>query len=295
MPLQPKHKSGKPVNKQQERYKCEHDGCLKAFGTKTGLNKHGLSHTQSRPHKCAWPKCSKGFNQRSALNIHWNTHTKAEAYRCGICPRSFRDPAPRSRHRKKQHGEIVVCICHRCDARIKRVDHFFTHLQKRHGTDWWSLSPEQYPAQVMMVYQGKAPPPMPYSFLKAEDDILHQSAPSPDASDSAWNTSSLGDWMLNSASTVSTHRWSQVSSLVEYGPDPYTQAGGASGLLPGYASQSSGWSQATTLSTPMEGRDYSARPQLYHDTYRLIQQQPSSYGSTWNIGAGTDWLLSQGI
>ncbi|KAF8499995.1 hypothetical protein JB92DRAFT_3099213 [Gautieria morchelliformis] len=61
------------------------------------------------------------------------------------------------------------------------------------------------------IYQTGTTSPLPgsYSFPRAGDDIPDQTAPrytpSLNASDSAWNTSSLGDSMLNSASSRTTH------------------------------------------------------------------------------------------
>lgn len=56
-------------------FKCDYEGCGKAFATGYGLKSHTRVHTGEKPYKCPEEGCDKGFKTSGDLQKHVRTHT----------------------------------------------------------------------------------------------------------------------------------------------------------------------------------------------------------------------------
>ncbi|KIJ32084.1 hypothetical protein M422DRAFT_126401, partial [Sphaerobolus stellatus SS14] len=80
--------------------------CPSSFGTEYDLARHKDTHMGNKRYKCAFDGCNRKFTQKGQLAAHLNTHTQAKPYSCNKCPKSFSDPAAKSRHQREQHGGV---------------------------------------------------------------------------------------------------------------------------------------------------------------------------------------------
>lgn len=137
----PAEKSGKATDKliphkvkksnQKGRYKCELDGCIMTFQTKTELQlhegnrcpvdgcrkkfnshkyaiQHQRVHDDDRPLKCSWEGCSMSFKWAWARTEHLRVHTGERPYVCKVkgCGLTFRFVSDFSRHRRKMEHYV---------------------------------------------------------------------------------------------------------------------------------------------------------------------------------------------
>ncbi|MBV98806.1 zinc finger domain-containing protein, partial [Eschrichtius robustus] len=80
--------------KDGKTYRCRM--CSLTFYSKSEMQIHSKSHTETKPHKC--PHCSKTFANSSYLAQHIRIHSGAKPYSCNFCEKSFRQLSHLQQH-----------------------------------------------------------------------------------------------------------------------------------------------------------------------------------------------------
>ena len=94
---------------------CRH--CGKAYGSKSGLRQHELSHAKVGPHMC----CGKIFYSQANLTRHkCNVHEEEKAFACNQCDKNFAIKADLERHRKREKKEFKF-TCDMCGEKLYRM------------------------------------------------------------------------------------------------------------------------------------------------------------------------------
>ena len=65
----------KRTHSRERPYKCDVDGCDKAFTQSGTLAQHKHTHTGEKPYKCDVDGCDKAFAYSNKLARHKRTHT----------------------------------------------------------------------------------------------------------------------------------------------------------------------------------------------------------------------------
>ena len=78
------------------KYKCDHEGCGKAFISHGQHQNHIRIHTGELPFQCEI--CSKKFRQKAHLTTHMRVHSGELPYNCDNCHKSFKFLASRNTH-----------------------------------------------------------------------------------------------------------------------------------------------------------------------------------------------------
>eukprot|EP00095_Tigriopus_kingsejongensis_P005837 snap_masked-scaffold425_size175135-processed-gene-0.17 protein:Tk05837 transcript:snap_masked-scaffold425_size175135-processed-gene-0.17-mRNA-1 annotation:"zinc finger protein glis3-like" len=93
------------VHTKEKPYKCEHEGCDRAFARLENRKIHFRSHTGDKPFSCKYAKefnCSKKFSNSSDRAKHEQTHKDPKPYRCEVvgCTKRYTDPSSLRKHVK---------------------------------------------------------------------------------------------------------------------------------------------------------------------------------------------------
>lgn len=88
---------------QSLKYKCNYEGCKKAFRVKHHLINHLRSHTKESPFRCTFEGCSSAFRQKHALTIHLRKHT-LDFIACDHCKSPFVTQFQLKKHLDKCNG-----------------------------------------------------------------------------------------------------------------------------------------------------------------------------------------------
>lgn len=113
----------------QRDYKCDYQGCEKAFYKKEDLIRHIRVHTDERPYKCAFRNCTKSFKQKSELIDHSNVHTGMLPYECDVCGKQFAYQ-PVLRGHTKVH-DTAKYDCELCGIKLKSRSSLVCHRQSQ--------------------------------------------------------------------------------------------------------------------------------------------------------------------
>ncbi|WP_419535734.1 C2H2-type zinc finger protein [Endozoicomonas sp.] len=73
-------------------FRCDFDGCEKAFKKRSGLKTHLFIHKPISKYRCSYPECSEKsyFRDKHQLDRHTRSrHTKEKPYECELCHKSF--------------------------------------------------------------------------------------------------------------------------------------------------------------------------------------------------------------
>ncbi|KAG9334278.1 hypothetical protein JZ751_008260 [Albula glossodonta] len=110
--------------------------CPRAFYYLSDLERHSITHSQSKPHVC--PLCSKAFKRSSHLERHKHIHTGQRNFICPICSKRFREAGELLRHQRVHTGEKPF-QCPQCHMRFAERNTLRRHAKRKHqdqqGTD----------------------------------------------------------------------------------------------------------------------------------------------------------------
>ncbi|PAA71459.1 hypothetical protein BOX15_Mlig021779g1 [Macrostomum lignano] len=92
----------------EKPYKCNFQGCHKAYSRLENMKTHQRSHTGEKPYPCEVPGCGKAFSNASDRAKHQNrTHSSEKPYVCRAavgCSKRYTDPSSLRKHIKTVHG-----------------------------------------------------------------------------------------------------------------------------------------------------------------------------------------------
>lgn len=115
--------------KDGKTYRCRM--CSLTFYSKSEMQIHSKSHTETKPHKC--PHCSKTFANSSYLAQHIRIHSGAKPYSCNFCEKSFRQLSHLQQHTRihsKMHTETIKPHkCPHCSKSFANASYLAQHLR----------------------------------------------------------------------------------------------------------------------------------------------------------------------
>ncbi|KAJ8392837.1 hypothetical protein AAFF_G00070410 [Aldrovandia affinis] len=103
--------------------------CPRAFYYLSDLERHSITHSQSKPHVC--PLCSKAFKRSSHLERHKHIHTGQRNFICPICSKRFREAGELLRHQRVHTGEKPF-QCPQCHMRFAERNTLRRHAKRKH-------------------------------------------------------------------------------------------------------------------------------------------------------------------
>lgn len=86
-----------------EYFLCPVNGCEKAFLWKSELERHQITHENSKPYACPYESCEKAFKRFDALRVHYQSHSEEPQFSCSIpgCQAKFKENPALKYHMKK--------------------------------------------------------------------------------------------------------------------------------------------------------------------------------------------------
>ncbi|XP_067884319.1 zinc finger protein 384-like isoform X2 [Heterodontus francisci] len=107
--------------------------CPLSFGSKSEMQLHAKSHTESKPHHC--PHCSKTFANTSYLAQHIRIHSGAKPYNCSYCQKNFRQLSHLQQHTRIHTGDRPYkCAQPGCDKSFTQLSNLQSH-RRQHNKD----------------------------------------------------------------------------------------------------------------------------------------------------------------
>uniref|UniRef100_A0A8D1P406 Zinc finger protein 384 n=1 Tax=Sus scrofa TaxID=9823 RepID=A0A8D1P406_PIG len=126
--------------KDGKTYRCRM--CSLTFFSKSEMQIHSKSHTETKPHKC--PHCSKTFANSSYLAQHIRIHSGAKPYSCNFCEKSFRQLSHLQQHTRihsKMHTETIKPHkCPHCSKTFANTSYLAQHLRIHSGAKPYNCS-----------------------------------------------------------------------------------------------------------------------------------------------------------
>ncbi|XP_072334788.1 uncharacterized protein [Scyliorhinus torazame] len=117
--------------KDGKSYRCRI--CPLTFLSKSEMQIHAKSHTESKPHHC--PHCSKTFANTSYLAQHIRIHSGAKPYNCSYCQKSFRQLSHLQQHTRIHTGDRPYkCVQPGCDKSFTQLSNLQSH-RRQHNKD----------------------------------------------------------------------------------------------------------------------------------------------------------------
>ncbi|XP_028836945.1 C2H2 finger domain transcription factor crzA isoform X2 [Denticeps clupeoides] len=103
--------------------------CPRAFYYLSDLERHSITHSQSKPHVCQL--CGKAFKRSSHLERHKHIHTGQRNFVCAICNKRFREAGELRRHQRVHTGEKPF-QCPLCHMRFAELNTLRRHTKRKH-------------------------------------------------------------------------------------------------------------------------------------------------------------------
>ncbi|XP_050533565.1 zinc finger protein 236-like isoform X2 [Daktulosphaira vitifoliae] len=79
----------KRIHTGSKPFKCNEQGCVKAFATKCSLEYHTITHL-GKMKRAVCPLCNGLFATTSSMRIHLRQHTGEKPFKCPVCGDAFR-------------------------------------------------------------------------------------------------------------------------------------------------------------------------------------------------------------
>nr|XP_044995606.1 zinc finger protein 384 isoform X6 [Jaculus jaculus] len=107
--------------------------CSLTFYSKSEMQIHSKSHTETKPHKC--PHCSKTFANSSYLAQHIRIHSGAKPYSCNFCEKAFRQLSHLQQHTRIHTGDRPYKCAHPgCEKAFTQLSNLQSH-RRQHNKD----------------------------------------------------------------------------------------------------------------------------------------------------------------
>ncbi|KAG9355775.1 hypothetical protein JZ751_000616 [Albula glossodonta] len=116
-------------------YRCRM--CAVTFFSKSDMQIHAKSHTETKPHKC--PHCSKSFANSSYLAQHIRIHSGAKPYTCSYCQKTFRQLSHLQQH-TRNHTEAKPHKCPHCSKSFANSSYLAQHIRIHSGAKPYTCS-----------------------------------------------------------------------------------------------------------------------------------------------------------
>ncbi|KAG5871492.1 hypothetical protein JTB14_030829 [Gonioctena quinquepunctata] len=110
-------------------YSCKYEGCGKVYPSRTALNKHETTHTDSVKHICS--ECGLNFKTYDTYRYHMNKH-KGKKFLCSICGRTFILSVNLKNHMLAHRGGRPF-RCSFCDKTYTTYTPLNKHMRKYHA------------------------------------------------------------------------------------------------------------------------------------------------------------------
>ena len=120
----------------EKPFKCDFDGCEKAFSEYSTLATHKLIHTGEKPFKCDVDGCDSAFARSSHLVIHKRTHTGEKPFKCDVdgCDAAFSQSSALATHKRIHTGEKPFkCDFDGCEAAFSDKSRLNSHKEAWHS------------------------------------------------------------------------------------------------------------------------------------------------------------------
>ena len=131
-------------------FKCEEEGCNKAFLRDSHLKAHIKSHHENRRDwECDWPGCGQGFATGQRMRNHRKRHEEKEQLKCTgypPCEQVFRKPETLQRHIASVHLKDKPYACDHvdqetgefCGRKFNQPHSLSQHFEREHsGNRFW--------------------------------------------------------------------------------------------------------------------------------------------------------------
>ncbi|XP_058863887.1 zinc finger protein 653-like isoform X2 [Acipenser ruthenus] len=121
------------VHKKGRTEVCSHPGCGKKFYLLNHLQRHMVTHSETRDFTCTL--CDKSFKRKNHLEVHQRTHTGETPLQCQYCGFQCRQRASLNWHMKKKHTPAAVqydYTCELCGKGFEKAESVKFHKLKSH-------------------------------------------------------------------------------------------------------------------------------------------------------------------
>ncbi len=146
-------------NDQEEFIYCPIPGCKKVFLYQSEVERHQITHNNSKPYVCPHEDCIKSFKRQDALRVHLQNHSTELQFFCSIpgCEAKFKAKTALkyhlSKHKKSELQEISNSSGHQKapfpKAKSKEI------LAKRKFSRCQSTEEEFNPTKLLFLQEGE--------------------------------------------------------------------------------------------------------------------------------------------
>ena len=124
------------VHTGERPFQCQQRGCEKTFADKGRLARHMRIHTGERQFRCPHRGCYKTFTENGSLTAHLRVHTGERPFRCQQdgCGKAFTEKGNLTKHYRVHTGERPFrCQEKGCGKAFAQAGHLATHRRVHTG------------------------------------------------------------------------------------------------------------------------------------------------------------------
>ncbi|XP_037093961.1 zinc finger protein 436-like isoform X2 [Pollicipes pollicipes] len=115
----------------EQPWRCEYEGCERAFRSCASLEVHVVNHTGNRQFCC--DVCQKRFSTKHRLASHYRIHTGERPFQCDLCGRQFTHKSNLYQHTTLAHKTERNHKCVDCGKAFRRARELETHRASAHA------------------------------------------------------------------------------------------------------------------------------------------------------------------